>query len=701
MLTGTIFHALPGSSSEGESFKQPYTIEESFAVKQISDPQTSPDGTWIAYTVGAPNFEQNQVISHIWIVSSHPGSKPRQLTTGEKGESRPRWSPDGEWIAFTTTRSGSSQIWAMPAFGGEAVQISDLSTGAKNHIWSPKGNMLAFVSDVYPDCEDDEANKKKKEEIKTSGVAAKVIDQLLYRHWAEWRDGKRTHLFTIPFNPQNPAIEKAKDLTPGNYDAPPFSLGGPTLYAFSPDGKEIAYTRGADPSVEAWSTNASVWLVSVERGEAQNLTAENKGWNGSPIFSPDGNTIAYRSQEKDGYESDIFRLFLYDRKTGTTREYFSDDPLSAQDLLWVESDLYVATDNPGSATVKIEKRDAPFRSAYLIPAFREGLFSCLSASRDGKVIVALCQSLNRAPEIYRMEFEEFSTEKGKILRSAKERSNQWKMTQLTHTNDAFFASHEMPSFESITYKGAQDKDIQAWLVKPPGFDRKKKYPFLLWIHGGPQRAWTGDFSGRWNPLLYAAAGYVVMMPNPHGSTCFGHEFTAQISGDWAGACYEDVMKAADWAVAEGLADPEKMGAAGGSFGGYMVNWLLGHTDRFKAFVSHAGVYNLESMYGVTEELWFPEWDLKGTPWDDPEGLYAKFSPHKFAARFKTPTLVIHGELDFRVPVAEGFQLFTALQRQGVPSRLLYYPDEGHWITKPKNSKLWNETVLGWFDRYVK
>jgi dipeptidyl aminopeptidase/acylaminoacyl peptidase len=292
----------------------------------------------------------------------------------------------------------------------------------------------------------------------------------------------------------------------------------------------------------------------------------------------------------------------------------------------------------------------------------------------------------QAPEVCRLEFGV---------------EGIWSVTPLTHTNDALFAAVDMPSYESISYEGAEKAQIQAWLVKPPGFNPTKKYPFLLWIHGGPQAAWPDAFGFRWNPMLFAAKGYVVLMPNPHGSVGFGHPFTEQISGDWAGACYEDLMNGVDWAIEQGFVDPNRMGAAGGSFGGYMVNWILGHSNRFKALMSHAGVYNLESMYGVTEELWFPEWDLKGTPWEDREGQYDRFSPHKFAAAFQTPTLVIHGELDFRVPIGEGLQLFTALQRQKVPSKLLYFPDEGHWIQKSKNRKLWNETVLDWFDQYLK
>jgi dipeptidyl aminopeptidase/acylaminoacyl peptidase len=272
--------------------------------------------------------------------------------------------------------------------------------------------------------------------------------------------------------------------------------------------------------------------------------------------------------------------------------------------------------------------------------------------------------------------------------------------RLTSHTAAVMKDRAMPTRESFTWKGAGGADVQGWIVKPPGFDPKKQYPMIVFIHGGPQGAWMDAWSTRWNPAIYASQGYVVFCPNPRGSTGFGHKFCEEISKDWGGKVYADLQKGFDAVVAQGYVDPNRMGAAGGSYGGYMVNWILGHDHRFKALVSHAGVYNLESMYGSTEELWFPEWEFAGPPWENRE-LYEKWSPHRFATAFKTPTLVIHGELDYRVPVTQGMELFTALQRRGVPSKFLYYPDEGHWVLKPRNARLWNATVLGWFDWHLK
>lgn len=677
-----LFTSLSDASADSKTF----TIDDLLAIKRVSDPQLSPDGKWVAYTVGTPDLEKNKVINHIWLVSSTPGETPRQLTNGEKGESRPRWSPDGKWIAFTTSRSGSGQIWVLPIEGGEAWQLTNLSTGASDHVWSPTGNMLAFTSDVYPDCADDAANQKRTAEIEKSGIQAKTIDHLLYRHWNAWRDGKRSHLFVVNFDTKTKGTQIARDLTPGNFDVPPFSLGGPDAYAFSPDGKEIAYTRGADTSVEAWSTNADLFIMPVDGGTAKNLTVENKGWDGSPNYSPDGMLLSFRSQKRDGYESDHFSLGVYFRSNGTLQRMFSDK-VSIEEIFWgpADGEAYFLTESQGRFSLQVGRlgKTSPHLNSSVLGEKNLSALSIGFPAGESRV-VGLQSSLTKPAEIYLVSENESPA-----------------LIQLTHHNDSLFSERERPSYESISYKGAKGDSVQAWLVKPPGFDPKKKYPFLYFIHGGPQGAWMDAFSYRWNPALFASQGYVVMLPNPRGSTGFGQKFTEEISGDWAGACYEDLMKGVDWAIAQGFVDPDRMGAAGGSFGGYMVNWILGHNTRFKALVSHAGVYNLESMYGTTEELWFPEWDLRGKPWEDGEENYKKFSPHRFAANFKTPTLVIHGELDYRVNVTEGMQLFTALQRQGIPSRFLYFPDEGHWILKPKNSRLWNETVLDWFDRFVK
>jgi dipeptidyl aminopeptidase/acylaminoacyl peptidase len=370
------------------------------------------------------------------------------------------------------------------------------------------------------------------------------------------------------------------------------------------------------------------------------------------------------------------RLRLVDPATGATRTLQPEFDRSVGEFLCDGSSILLGVEEEGSHAIYLTDLDGAGPKRQL----RGVNVSSLSASADRSVLVGSRSSLLAPAEVVRIRGD--------------------RVEPITRLNEELLAGVAMPACESVRWKGALDAMVQGWLLKPPGFDPARKHPFLLWIHGGPQGAWLDAWSHRWNPAVYAAQGYVVLLPNPHGSTGFGQQFTEQISGDWGGACFSDLMKGVDWAIAQGFVDADRMAAAGGSFGGYMVNWILGHSTRFKALVSHAGVYNLDSMYGVTEELWFPEWDLRGTPWKN-GGNYEEFSPHRFAANFRTPTLVIHGELDYRVPVGEGFQLFTALRRQGVEAKLLYFPDEGHWVNKPKNSRLWNETVSAWFERHLK
>ncbi len=675
--------APPVVGTMSQNDRRTYGLEDLLSLRRVSDPQVSPDGRRVAFTVKAVDLEKNRLIGHIWLVPP-TGGEPLQLTNHEKGESRPRWSPDGKSIAFLSARDGAQEVWLIAADGGEARRVAGLSTGADAHVWSPAGTHLAFTSEVWPGLEGgDAAQKRREEELKASGVEAQVIDRLLYRRWNEWRRGKRTHIFVVPLEGGEP-----RDLTPGDRDAPPFSLGGPDAFAFSPDGRELAFTRGPDPAIEALSTNADLCVVPISGGEPACLTAANRGWDGSPAWSPDGRRIAFRSQAREGYEADRVRLAVAERSTGAIAYPAEELDRSVDEVLW----------SPDGSTIYISVEDEGRKALLAVPApgrgsggkteevLRGTSFGDLSLPRDGSFLVGTSQSLVGPPEVARVDL--------KGMKAA------GPPRPITAMNDDLLSRIEMPIRESVRYPGSGGAEVQAWLLRPPGFASGRRYPLVLFIHGGPQGAWDDDFSWRWNAALYAARGFLVLLPNFHGSTGFGQAFTEEVSGDWGGAAFEDLMKGVDWAIERGLADPERLAAMGGSFGGYMVNWIQGHTDRFRALVSHAGVYNLESMYGSTEELWFPEWDLGGTPWKN-RGDYEKFSPHRFAARFRTPTLVIHGEKDYRVPVSEGMQLFTALQRQGVEARFLHFPDEGHWVLKPKNSKLWNETVIAWLEGHLK
>lgn len=654
-----------------------FTVTELLKVRRVSDPQVSPKGNLVAYSITDIDFEANRGRTQIYVVPIS-GGEPRQLTKHQSSSSSPRWSPDGSRLAFVSARDGSPQIWTMDVNGGGLKKITNISTGAGDPIWSPDGKLLAFVSEVYPDCKDDECNRKREEEREQSKVKAKIVDRLLFRHWNAWKDGKRTHVFVV-----SSEGGVARDLTPGDYDAPPFSLGGPSDYAFSPDSTELAFVSNRDKD-EALSTNADIFIVSVNGGDPRNVTAANRAYDGSPLYSPDGRYLAYRAQAKPGFEADRFRLMLYDRKTGKTQS------ITETHDGWVDEFTF----SPDSRTIYFTSVDRGRSRIFTVPVaggsvrriVEEGTNGDLKVSPDGRTIVFSRNTLAGPVEIHRAN------------------ADGTNVTAVTRTNDTLLAPFKLRPAEEIAWTGATNAKITGWIIKPSNFDSSKTWPLLVIIHGGPQSAFNDAWSYRWNAQVFANTGYVVFMPNPRGSVGFGQQFLDEISGDWAGKVFADIKNGVAHVLTLPFVDKNNIGAAGASYGGYMINWIQGHNDdprfRFKTLVSHAGVYNLTSMYGGTEELWFPEWEFKGTPWTNPE-MYDRWSPHKFVSNFKTPILITHGELDYRVPVNEGFQLFTAVQRMGVESRLLYFPDEGHWILKPQNSRLWYNTVIDWLDKYLK
>jgi dipeptidyl aminopeptidase/acylaminoacyl peptidase len=651
-----------------------FTISDLVNVRRVSDPQVSPDGRTIAYTIADTDKAANKRTTQIYLIGVE-GGEPRQITTGDKSSSSPRWSPDGKRIAFT--REG--QVWVMNMDGSDAKKVTSISTGADAPLWSPDGKMIAFVSDVYPECANDECNKKRSEQADESKVKAKVTDRLLFRHWTTWKEGKRSHVFVATAD----GTGEARDLTPGDYDAPPFSLGGPLDYSFSPDSKELAFARNTD-KVEATSTNADIFVVPVTGGEAKRITGSNQGADLSPQYSPDGRYIAYRSQATAGFEADRWRLMLYDRQTNEARSLTEQIDANIESFTFPRDGqkIYIAVNERGKQFIYT----IPLAGGAATKVIGEGFNDDVQVTADGKTLVFTRSSLTRPIEIFRANADG---------------SN---ITQLTKTNEATLAPFNMKPAEEVTWEGAEGAKIHGFVVKPANFTPDKKWPLIVLIHGGPQSAFNDAWSYRWNPQVFAGAGYVVFMPNPRGSLGYGQKFVNEISGDWAGKAYTDILNGVAHVASSAYIDKDRIGAAGASYGGYMINWIEGHNDdprvKFKALVSHAGVYNLTSMYGATEELWFTDWEFKGTPWDNPE-MYTRWSPHMHVKNFKTPMLVTHGELDFRVPVGEGLQLFTALQRRGVESKLIYFPDEGHWILKPQNSEFWYTNVLQWFDKHLK
>lgn len=657
-----------------------FNINELINVKRVGDPQLSPDGKKIAFTIGTVDKAANRTLTQIYTISPD-GSNLKQLTNGEKSSSSPRWSPDGKHIAYTT----GGQIWVMEEDGDDKEQVTKISTGAGNPVWSPDGALIAFNSEVYPECKSDDCNKTEDAKAESSKVQAKVTERLLYRHWTEWRDRKRTHVFVVS---SKGGI--ARQITMGDWDSPPYAASSGVDYAFSPDSKEIAYLRNPD-KVEAISTNSDIYVVSLNGGEAKNITVNNRGYDASPVYTSDGKYILFRSQATAGFEADRWRIMRFDRKTGQTVELTRGFDLQVDEM----------TVSPDNSTVYFtagDRGNAPIFSVPLEPDFRLKIATFVKKVLTSNTI----SNLNVSPDGRTFIFAENSmTSPTEIMRA---NVNGDGVSAITKATNEYMSKYRLQKPEELEWKGAVNTKIHGFVLKPANFDASKKYPLIVLIHGGPQGAWNNNWGYRWNPQLFANAGYMVFMPNPRGSTGYGQKLVNEVSADWGGKAFVDIMNGVAEVIKNPNIDKERIGAAGASYGGYMVNWILGHnTDprfKFKTFVSHAGVYNLESMATVTEELWFVDWEFKGTPWDNPVN-YKKWSPHLFAKNFKTPTLVIHGEIDYRVPVDQGLQLYTTLQRQNVPSKLVYFPDEGHWILKPQNSEFWYGQVLDWFAKYLK
>ena len=765
-LVFALFLVIPSASQT----KHPFTFEDMMALKRVGEPVPSPDGKWVLFAAVDVDLKANTKTPHVWVVplqtqgpstssndSQANHSAPLGMTeSGEKeiisdqDADRPRWAPDGKRFAFISSKEGGSQIWIADFDGATGTviathRLTKFATEASGELWSPDGKNILFTSDVYPECtggpqQESECNARNLEDAKNSKVKALIFTRLMYRHWNAYKEGKKTHIFVLrapsldfrwpgwpsAHEPKDTlssptgliSVEEAnelfnsvypRDLTPGDYDAPPFSLGGQDDYAFSPDGQEICYSSNHDP-VEAISTNKDLFTVPVnfpaDASSAQvlaatkNITADNKAADETPLYSPDGKYIAYRAQARPGYESDRWRLMLYERKTGEKKNLTENFDRWVGTFTWTPDSkkIYLTAENGGESPIwsvnalfpgeLIAAQKKNGESTLEIPLV-SGFNDDLAIAADGLTLLFTRMSIQSPNELYEAEL--------KGLQNTFPRPDP---VQLTWVNNGVLSQVEMNPIEVFLLDGSRKNEVQGFLVKPPNFDPNKKYPVKYLIHGGPQGAWGDDWSYRWNPELFAANGYVVIMINFHGSTGYGQKFIDAINGDWGGAPFEDLMKGLDYAEQHyPFIDKTRECALGASYGGYMADWILGHTDRFKCIVTHDGLFNTESAYGATEELWFNEWEFKGTPWTNRE-MYRKWSPHLSATNFKTPTLVIHSQLDYRLDVSQGFDLFTTLQRQGVPSKMLYFPDEGHWILKPQNSQLWYKTVNDWVDQWV-
>jgi len=753
--------------SQRAASRRPMTFDDLQKMKRLGDTAVSPDGKWLAYSATTVDLAQNTKTPSLYI-QPIAGGEAYPIAGTQPGDSGVQFAPSGKKLLFLSSRSGAQQIWLVDFDPGTAattnpIRLTALTTEAADPIWSPDGNSIVFTSAVYPDCpayslvsaspvvnskvaeanakakaaaeaaaandtaenekaandaaalaaevnstqtsadpnqEADRCNATRAASAASSKVKAQIFTHLLYRHWDHYTGDKRSHLFIV-----SSAGGPVRDLTPNDpHDVPPFSLeGGGCGCAFSPDSKELAFTENLDPE-PAISVNADIFTLDLTNpgAKAQKISTS-QGGDFDPAYSPDGKWLAWRSQARAGYESDRFRLLVYDRATKNARELLSNFDRWILELAW-------APDSKTIYFVAEDKGDAPIYRTNLLGNLVHrygkagGHWSNIHPLdlQGREVVIGTLARVTRPPEVAYGDLlvMDDNARTGPAMSTFEPRL-------ITRLNDALLAQLDLPPLESFWFTAADKTKLQGFIIKPPAFDQTSKYPVKFLIHGGPQGAWGDSWSYRWNAELFAANGYVVVMVNPRGSTGYGQAIVDGVNGDWGGKPYTDLMQGLDYAEQHFfIIDKSRECALGASYGGFMANWILGHTDRFRCIVTHDGVFNPESAYGSTEELWFNEWEFKGKPWDyygkpDEENPFRKWSPALSAGNFKTPTLVIHGQLDYRLDVAEGFQLFTTLQRLNVPSKMLYFPDEGHWVLKPQNSQLWYTTVNDWVDQWTK
>lgn len=664
---GWVFSDTRDPASREDAKREPFSIEALYQLVGVGSPTISPDGSKVLFTVTRYDLAKGKSNTDIYVVG-RDGNGKRRLTRDPATDTSPTWMPDSKSFVFMSTREKGSQLWRMSVDGGEPEQLTHISTGVGSPQVSPDGTMVAFTSEVFPEHgADDEANAKAIEARKDNPVQAHVADDLLYRHWTAYDDGRRTHVLVLDLG-----AETIRDLTPGDFHSP--SFGG--SFAWAPDSAEVCVVSNRDaPSARSWTTNKDLFVVSAKGGKAMNLTDANEAYDGDPVYSPDGRYIAFRRQVEPGYESDRFRLAVYDRKSGDVKvltESFDD---WVTDARWADegNTLLFQAAQQGRAPLFRVKADGGDIQKLALPSVRSW-----DVASDGSLAFTFT-SIGKPVELFTADGDGDGAKR------------------LTGLNDAVAETYDIRPAEEVWVDTKDGRKVHMFVVKPHGFRKGKRYPLILNVHGGPQSQWQDSLRGDWQ--VYPGAGYVVAFPNPTGSTGYGQDVTAAISGDWGGRVYEDVMEVADYLEAQPYVDPKRMGAMGWSYGGYMMNWLLGHTDRFQAIASMMGIYELDSFYGATEELWFPEKDLGGPPWKNPEG-YEKFSPSTYAEKFQTPTLIVTGELDYRVPYTQSLQLFSALRRRDVPARLVVFPNDGHWPNHVRSMPLYYAAHLDWFHRYL-
>ncbi|MGA3035713.1 MAG: S9 family peptidase, partial [Terracidiphilus sp.] len=669
------------------------------------------------------------------------GGEPFKIAGTEPGDSGVQFSSDGHSVLFLSGRENGQQIWiadfdTATGAASNAKKLTAIATEAGSPKWAPDSKSIVFLSSVYPDCPaispadggaGNSCNQERDKALADSKVKAQIWTHLLYRHWDHYTGDKRFHLFQVLVDGGG-----MRDLNPLDpHDVPPFSLDDSSCGCdFSPDSKELAFTEKPDP-VPAISTSAQVYTLDLtDPSSKARKISTSAGGNFNPAYSPDGKYLAWRSEVRAGYESDKFRLMVYNRENKSTKDVLEAARLPnrapAHFDLWVDEFAWSFTSTDGVRHILFVSGDRGEANVY--ETYLDGSELRRYSKANGEwsdvrllrrnsrpLIIGTLVHVDRPPEVFLGDLTKMGDDFHVIHVYSEEQHkpseditpSTYVPQQITHLNDALLSQLDLPEMESFWFTAQDGTKVQGFLIRPPGFDPAKNYPLKFLIHGGPQGAWGDSWSYRWNAELFAANGYVVVMINPRGSTGYGQAFVDGVNGDWGGKPFTDLMEGLDAAERQfPFIDKSRECALGASYGGYMANWVLGHTDRFKCIVSHDGMFDAESAFGSTEEDWFNIWEFKGHPWDyygkpDSENPFRKWSPSLYAKNFKTPTLVIHGQLDYRLDVSEGFQLFDTLQLEGVPSKMLYFPDEGHWVLKPQNSQLWYKTVNDWVDQWTK
>ena len=658
----------------------PFTIQDLLAMDRITEPQPSPKGDRVVFVVRTTDLEANRGRTDLWRVNAG-GSGLIRLTTDPAGDNNPRWAPDGGSIYFLSTRSGSSQVWRIPATGGDAVQVTNLPLDVANLTVSPDGSRLAFSLEVFPDCPTIACTKERVDQDEKSKATGQLYqgDAGFFRHWDTWSTGRRNHLFVMPIaGPGGEPVDLSRGM---NADVPSRPFGGAEEFTFSPDGRTVVFTARDAGREEPWSTDFDLYQVPVDGSQPpRNLTDANPAWDTQPVFSPDGKTLAYLAMARAGFEADRYRIKLRDLATGRERVLADEWDRSAQGILF----------SPDGRTVYATATDTGQTPLFAIDV------------ASGKVTKLVGDGHIREPKVSgdRIVFGRDTLRSPVELHTVRRDGSG--LTAITRINQEKVAAALMGESEQFSFKGANGDTVYGWMTKPAGFRAGQKYPLAFIIHGGPQGSSSNEFHYRWNPQVYAGAGYAVVQIDFHGSTGYGQAFTDAIRMDWGGKPLVDLQKGLEAALERyPWIDGGRACALGASYGGYMVNWIAGNwPDRFKCLVNHDGILDQRMMYYGTEELWFPEWEQGGPYWQTP-ATYEKHNPVLFVDRWKTPMLVVHGELDYRVPVDQGIATFNVLQRRGIPSQFLVFPDENHWVLKPANSVLWHQTVLGWLERWLK